>query len=282
MHSCNELILVFLSIGNWSDLNGLNEIGVILNTDGISPFKSSCVTIWPVIIALFDLPPTVRMNKDNMIIVALWVGKSKPTMCVLLEPVKSLFHKLSTEGIDIETSGRINNVKFHVLFGIFDLVAKAPILNMMQFNGANGCPTCLHPGVWDSSRYYLPDTKYPTRTNSSVIKAASDAIKDGKVVQGIKGRSVLTGIIDLVDDVPIDYMHCVLEGVVKWLMERWYGSSNHGCPYYIGRHIKEIDSCLLQQRPPHEFSRVPRSLQNVNIGRQVNFAIGFYIILHQF
>ena len=123
----------------------------------------------------------------------------------------------------------------------------------MQFNGANGCPTCLLPGVWNSSRYYLPDTKYPTRTNSSVIKAASDAEKDGKVVLGIKGKSVLTGMIDLVDDVPIDYMHCVLDGVVKWLMEHWCGS-NHGCPYYIGRYIKEIDSRLLQQRPPHEFS----------------------------
>ena len=151
-----------------------------------------------------------------------------------------------------------------------------------MFNGANVCPTCLHPGVWDSSRYYLPDTKYPTRTNSSVIKAASDAEEDGKVVLSIKGGSDLTGIIiDLVDDVPIDYMHCVLEGVVKWLMEHWYGSSNHGCPYYIGRHIKEIDSRLLQQRPPHENIRVYHKVyKNVNIGRQVNFAIDFYIILH--
>ena len=49
MHSCNKFILVLLSIRNWSDLNDLNEIDVILNTDGISPFKSSCVTIWPVI-----------------------------------------------------------------------------------------------------------------------------------------------------------------------------------------------------------------------------------------
>ena len=245
-----------------SDLTSLNDIGVIFNTDGISPFKSSCVTIWPVIIALFDLPPAVRMNKDNMIIVSLWVGKSKPPMGVLLEPLRSLFHKLSTIGINIRANtGSTNNKTFHPLFGIFDLVAKAPILNMMQFNGQNGCPTCLHPGVWDSSRYYLPDTTYPARTNDSVIEAANDAETNGKVMHGIKGRSVLTGIIDLVDNVPVDYMHCVLEGVVKWLMERWCGSSNHGCPYYIGRRVKEMDSCLLQQRPPHEFSCVPRSLQ---------------------
>ena len=69
----------------------------------------------------------------------------------------------------------------------------------------------LHPSVWNYSRYYLPDTKYPTRTNSSVIKGASDAGKDGNVVQGIKiGQSFSSIIVDLVDDVPID---CVLEGV---------------------------------------------------------------------
>ena len=85
----------------------------------------------------------------------------------------------------------------------------------MQFNGANGCPTCLSPGVWDSSRYYLPDAKYPTRTNSSINKAASDA--SSKVVHGIKGK------VDLVYDVPIDYMHlrvgrgCAMAcGVLVW------------------------------------------------------------------
>ena len=51
------------------------------------------------------------------------------------------------------------------------------------------------------------------------MKAAKDAKRDGQVVNGIKGRSVLTGVVDLVADIPIDYMHCVLEGVVKWLME---------------------------------------------------------------
>ena len=48
---------------------------------------------------------------------------------------------------------------------------------------------------------------------------------------------------------------------MQWLVEFWCGSSNHGCPYCIGRHIKEVDSHLLQQRPPHECSHVLRSLQ---------------------
>ena len=41
---------------------------------------------------------------------------------ILLEPLRYLFHNLSTEGVDIEATGSTNN---HVLFGIFDLAAKA-------------------------------------------------------------------------------------------------------------------------------------------------------------
>ena len=38
------------------------EHGIIFNTDGITPNKSSCITVWPMLIALADLPLQVRMN----------------------------------------------------------------------------------------------------------------------------------------------------------------------------------------------------------------------------
>lgn len=64
------------------------------------------------------------------------------------------------------------------------------------------------------------------------------------------------------DAVPIDYMHAVLEGVVKWLLRAWFDSENHSKPFYLRRGLRQIDSVLLQQTPPHEFSRPPRSLQS--------------------
>ena len=132
---------------------------------------------------------------------------------------------------------------------------------MNQFNGVNGCPTCLYPGIRSSgSRYYLPGTSPSLRTNESIIKAGEDAERSHLVVNGVKGRSVLTGVVDLVKGIPIDYMHCVLEGVTKWLMEKWFRSCNHGMPYYIGTQVKLVDSDLLSQCPPHDFSRPPRSI----------------------
>ena len=55
-------------------------------------------------------------------------------------------------------------------------------------------------------------------------------------------------------------MHAVLEGVTKWIMRAWFKSENHAQPFYLGLSVHEIDSILLQQHPPSEFSRAPRSI----------------------
>ena len=103
------------------------------------------LTIWPIYIALSSLPPSIQMNKDNLIIVALWVG-SKPPMHLLLKPLKQIMKRLSTTDICFRSPVGIKKVWLQPLFGVFDLIAKAPVLNMKQFNRLNGCPTCLHPG----------------------------------------------------------------------------------------------------------------------------------------
>ena len=93
------------------------------------------------------------------------------------------------------------------------------------------------------------------------MKAAAEATEKNKIVDGIKGRSVLAKVVDLVDGIPIDYMHCVLEGVLKWLVDKWFNSAGHRSPDYIGRSVKTVDSYLLHQSPPHDFSRAPRSIE---------------------
>jgi len=56
-------------------------------------------------------------------------------------------------------------------------------------------------------------------------------------------------------------MHAVLEGVVKTLMKYWFDSRNNSHPFYLGRYLAAIDKELLNQQPPSEFSRAPRSIK---------------------
>ena len=71
---------------------------------------------------------------------------------------------------------------------------------------------------------------------------------------------VLANSLDLVDDIPVDYMHSVLEGVTQ-LLRAWFKSENHREPYYLGRSICQIDNLLLKQRPPSECSWPARSIR---------------------
>ncbi len=106
-------------------------IGAIFNTDGVSPFKSSRITIWPIFISVINLAPSVRMLKHNVVTCLLWVGK--PQMPLIFEHFKQMVNTHGIQGPE-------------TFVPVFDLVA---ILNMNQFNGINGksgCPSCIHPG----------------------------------------------------------------------------------------------------------------------------------------
>jgi len=83
----------------------------------------------------------------------------------------------------------------------------------------------------------------------------------GQAIKGIVGTSPLSCVIDLVDAVPVDYMHTILLGVVRMLLNGWFDSSYHRKPFYLGHQIVAVDAKLLKQRPPSEFSRWPMSLK---------------------
>ena len=86
------------------------------------------------------------MLKQNIITCLIWVAKSKPRMPFFLGHFKWMINELNKRGPIVNTKDGITTFYLQLLYGVFDMVAK-PILNMHQFNGKNGCPCCLHPGV---------------------------------------------------------------------------------------------------------------------------------------
>ena len=63
---------------NQEFFNCPENIGVILNTDGVSIFKSSKISIWPVYLEIANYLPLIRFRMENMITCGIWVGNSKP------------------------------------------------------------------------------------------------------------------------------------------------------------------------------------------------------------
>lgn len=94
----------------------------------------------------------------------------------------------------------------------------------------------------------------------SDMKKAHDS---GIHKRGVKGPSPLINLpaFDIVWSFSPDYMHCVLLGVTRQVMELWLSSV--GAPYYIGspQLLQEIDERLCRIKPPHCIPRLPRSVQ---------------------
>lgn len=236
------------------------HLGVILNTDGVPLFKSSQSTMWPVYLEIANFPPLIRFRFDNAITCGVWVGRSKPDMNILLKPILEAIDCINTLGFTFNSPDGIKTVRVKLLFGVFDLVSKAKVLNMKQFNGVCGCPTCVHPGEHRGSHIYLPDSSYPLRTLAGIEKAIVEDHKCGTIIDGIKDVSPLHNYVHLVDGVPTDYMHCVLEGVTKFLLTSWTSPKHSRKPFSIRKYLHQLDKALLKQTSPREFTHSTRSL----------------------
>ncbi|XP_049273313.1 uncharacterized protein LOC119399356 [Rhipicephalus sanguineus] len=84
-------------------------------------------------------------------------------------------------------------------------------------------------------------------------------------VNGFKGVSPLMKLphFDLVWGYTVEYMHSVLLGVTRQFSDYWFDSSNSNEAYYMGRPstLRLINQRLLSIRPPHHFTRLPRTLR---------------------
>ena len=122
-----------------------NNISFTWNTDGIPIFKSSKYSIWPLYLAINELPVNKQWCSNNIILAGLWFSSLKPNMLTFLRPFKESVSHLFTEGIEI-FSPDIEGIflcRAMLLCGTCDLPAKALVYNMTQFNGHFGCTHCL-------------------------------------------------------------------------------------------------------------------------------------------
>ncbi|WAR10349.1 hypothetical protein MAR_035425, partial [Mya arenaria] len=155
--------------------------------------------LWPLFLAINELNPRARFSRQNPLLIGIWQGKGKPPFQSYLKGVSSQLNHLYSEGIHMQFDGQDIAVKVKSACGVFDLPAKASVLNMMYFNGQFPCITCEAEGktVKQGKGYarYYPDRKghYKLRTHDEVQGCmVQGTVK--KPVKGFKGASGLSSI----------------------------------------------------------------------------------------
>jgi len=248
--------------------------------------NKSKLTIWPVFLVINELPIESRYCIDNIILAGLSVAEHKPNMDIFFNEIVTQLTILEL-GIDLPLSNVVKKRKFFLIAAIFDKPAKAPILNMNQYNGNYGCTKCEQPGETAKGKsisiepvetetakggwiykFKSENPKGPLRTDDNYEKNLKDAIKSKSIVNGIKGRCCLSVLkfFKPVSSTCIDYMHSLLEGVIKNFFKYWF-CGEIGDPYSLKKYMQEIDRRISRITPPKFVPSTPRSIYTHNVWR---------------
>lgn len=102
------------------------------------------------------------------------------------------------------------------------------------------------------------DPNGPTRTDESY----NDDVKKRYTQNGVMGYCCLSYLAHFhpISGTCIDYMHTVLEGVVKSLFHKWFSQENHSKDYSLRKDMNLIDIRILSIRPPKFVPTTPRSI----------------------
>lgn len=147
----------------------------------------------------------------------------------------------------------------------------AMVYNMTQFNGYDVIATVYKVQSGKSLKIgqrgdrvhvypYIQDN--PECSGKQLDQHSHEAISNQESVFGMKGPSWLSLVPDynVIKGNVVDYMHCVLLGVTKMLLRIWFDSEHSKEVWYCGSKVFEVDSRLLQIKPPLTITRTPRSI----------------------
>lgn len=250
-------------------------LSLTVNTDGAQIYNCKSKSVWPIQICQNFLPRQIRYISENILVVALHNGK--PKMRDFFYPFLNELNEIYDKGgIIIEKNGQEFTFLPVITNCTADLPAKAAVQEMVSHNGYFACGYCLHKGNQikkdKHSKAVIRYTRtshtqqYSNRTHADILQTYKK-LKSNEPLNGIKGISCMIAApnFDLVYGYSIDYLHCVLLGVTKKLMDLWLNSENHTEPFYISKKRQVVlSSRIVSIKPISEINRKPRSIYERN------------------
>jgi len=230
------------------------EIHLSFNIDGLPLTKSSKSQLWPILGSIRNFE-----NKSPFIIGAFH-GRNKP-------PDAEIFLKYFIEEAESlkETDYIWNgmNRKFIIDCFICDAPARAYICCIKYPGGYYACAKCETKGKYVRKVVY-PEKDAPLRTAESFATQSQPEHHNGI-------SPLLRLEIDMVSQVPYDYMHLVLLGHVKKGLKIMTGKLH---PMKLGvQQVSDISQRQLdlQRYIPLEFARKPRALDELDRMKATEF-----------
>ncbi|KAE8741326.1 hypothetical protein FOCC_FOCC013147 [Frankliniella occidentalis] len=254
------------------------------NTDGFSIFKSSLFSVWPFYLAINELPPTLRLKKENMLLGGLWFGTGKFDPNLFLKPIYDELIKLRA-GFDVSVSSCTDLIKLHVglLCGTCDIPAKASFLYHTAHNGLYGCLKCLTRGLKSAASgnvFVFPFEEQLVLRSEELcrMQIAETEHSNGKFVFGVRGPSFLHKMVlkSPLASTSIDIMHCVFLGCQKTILGLLFDKSHKDEEFSLFSCVNIVNDYLNSIKPPHFLQRCPQSLKKLAFWKASEFESFFF------
>ena len=101
---------------------------LLLNTDGISSYRHSKLSIWPIFLVINELPSKKRFCIENIKVAGLSVGEAKAEISEFFHPLVKELKQLEYGLVLCNKDDSACNVTFHLIASVFDKPAKAGVL----------------------------------------------------------------------------------------------------------------------------------------------------------
>ena len=228
-----------------------------INMDGLPVYKSIKSDLWPILGLLFHDGNKI-INKPFCL--GLFYGPSKPTSAKeYLRQFVEEFNFLHEHGIKM--NGMTVRLQFHS--AICDCPARAFAKSIVPFNSYYGCDQCETKGQYSKTgrRMTFPNIDATARTDKSFKRQTNEQHhKETSIFVMLAGMLMITHW-------PIDYMHCLLLGVMRKLLHMWTKGKKATLKHKLHDDmINAMTAIMLEcaETCPSEFARRPRSLKDLD------------------
>lgn len=206
--------------------------------DGAVMKQSGTDSFWVALIQINELPIALRMK--YILTSGVMMVDKEPQADLMNSFINELLKQidlLNNDGIQLTADDITLTFKFKILFIVADSAARPILQCRVKYNGYFGCSWCYQRGTYTNYIKYPFDPNIRNRSHEMHLRDLRDVLlrqenaivrntKDLRktFINGIKGRSNflnLTDFFDIVWSFPLEYMHCVLIGVVQFLWELW-------------------------------------------------------------
>jgi len=219
---------------------------------------------------ILELNQSSREKFDNIIILGVWIHNSKPIYDKFFERAYAQLADLKNKKIKIDNK----TIMIRCHSGLYDLPAKAMICNVKQFNGEFGCISCFHPGkqigrirIYPCDNFYLPKTNDDYLNYSKIADEINKNEKDEKKHKsffGFFGASPINKVLNIPGQIPFDYMHLVLQGHSKFLLNvnnLFFNSNIFEDQKKVGESLFYVNKILSSIKMPHFINRKATNIE---------------------